>query len=117
MRTAAIGLTILGAGVQIISIATSFMESQVPAGVYYGQNWVYRMNYSLWSQVRVLTHHLANPAPVRLGLGFDRWFVFLGKLGVSHITLAAILCFFAIGLLWSGESLRRALKAATLQKS
>lgn len=112
MRAAAIALTILGAAVQIVSMATSFMESQVPAGVYYGQNWVYQMNYSLWSQVQVLAHHIANPAPARLGLGFDRWFVFLGKLGVSHVTLAAVFCFFAIGFLWSSESLRRALKAA-----
>jgi hypothetical protein len=115
MRVAAIALTILGAVVQIISIATSFMESQVPAGVYYRQNWVYKMNYSLWSQVQVLANHIAHPAPARLGLGFDRWFVFLGKLGVSHLTLAVVFCFFAIGFLSSGESLRRALKTTRVQ--
>jgi hypothetical protein len=115
-RIVAIALTILGILVQMISIATSFMESQVPSGAYYDQNWNYQMNYSLWSQVRVLMHHLTDPTPARLGLGFDRWFVFLGKAGVSHLTLLAIFCFFAIGFVWSGESLRRALKT-TAQRS
>jgi hypothetical protein len=105
-RVVAIVLTSLGAAVQVISIATSFMESQVPTGVYYGQNWTYKMSYSLWSQVRVLSHHIVNPASARLGLGFDRWFVFLGKLGVSHVTLAGIFCVAVAGLVLSAVSLR-----------
>lgn len=109
-RVAAIALTILGAAVQIISIATSFMESQVPAGVYYNSNWTYQLSYSLWSQVRVLAHHLTNRAPARLGLGFDRWFVFLAKAGVSHTTLLGMFCVMAIGAILSAEALRRTLK-------
>jgi hypothetical protein len=110
-RVAAIVLTILGAAVQVISIATSFMESQVPTGVYYGHNWTYQMSYSLWSQMRVLSSHIANPAPARLGLGFDRWFVFLGKLGVSHVTLVGIFCVLVAGLVLSAVSLRGTLNA------
>ncbi len=108
---AAIVLTILGAAVQVISIATSFMESQVPTGVYYGQNWTYQMSYSLWCQVRVLWSHILNPAPARLGLGFDRWFVFLGKLGVSHVTLTGIFTVLVAGLVLSAVSLRGTLNA------
>jgi hypothetical protein len=111
-RVAAILLTALGAMVQMVSMATSFMESQVPAGVYYRQNWIYRMSYSLWDQARVLLHHLANPAPARLGLGFDRWFVFLAKLGVSQVTLGVIFCAMLAGFVLSAASLRRTLRAA-----
>jgi hypothetical protein len=109
-RLAAISLTVIGIAVQLISMATSFMESQVPAGVYYGPNWTYQMRYSLWSQANVLLYHLAHPAPARLGLGFDRWFVFLAKVGVAHSTLAALLCVMLIGGILSAEGLRRSLK-------
>jgi hypothetical protein len=115
-RLAAIALTMIGTTVQLISIATSFMESQVPTGAYYDRNWNYQVNYSLSSQLRVLMHHLADPTPAGLGLGFDRWFVFLGKAGVAHLTLLAIFGLFAIGLIWSGEHLRRALKIAVQQR-
>ncbi|HXX56188.1 MAG TPA: hypothetical protein VEJ17_00170 [Candidatus Nitrosotalea sp.] len=109
-RAAAIVLTAIGVAVQLLSIATSFMESQVPAGVYYGPNWTYNMRYSLWSQAKVLLHHLANPAPARVGLGFDRWFVFLAKVGVAHSTLAALFCVMLIGGIISEEGLRRSIK-------
>ena len=109
-RRAAIVLTAIGAAVQLVSMATSFMESQVPAGVYYGPNWTYNMRYSLWSQARVLLYHLANPAPARIGLGFDRWFVFLAKVGVAHATLAAFFCVMLIGEILSVEGLRRSIR-------
>jgi hypothetical protein len=110
MRVAALALGTLGFVVQIISIATSFMESQVPSGVYYGANWTYNLSYSIWSQAHVLLHHLADHTPARLGLGFDRWFVFLAKTGVAYGTLISIFCVMLIGVVLSGESLRRALK-------
>ncbi|MGC2765742.1 MAG: hypothetical protein WB607_09570 [Candidatus Acidiferrum sp.] len=111
-RVVAIVLTILGAAVQIISIATSFMESQVPAGVYYDRNWNYQINYSIGSQVQVLMHHLMNRAPAGLGLGFDRWFVFLAKVGVSQSTLLAIFCVMLAGEIASAVALHRTLKQA-----
>jgi hypothetical protein len=114
-RIAVMVASIIGLAVQVVSMATSFMESQVPAGVYYGPSWNYRMGYSLWSQVQVLMQYIANPAPARLGLGFDRWFVFLGKAGVSHATLAALFCVMAIGAIASGEALRRMLKQDELR--
>ncbi|MGB9512857.1 MAG: hypothetical protein WBU20_14325, partial [Candidatus Acidiferrum sp.] len=111
-RIAVISLTLVGFAVQVISIATSFMESQVPAGVYYGRNWNYQMSYSLWSQVRVLTHHLGDRTPARLGLGFDRWFVFLAKAGASHVFLGSMICFMLIGGMLSGIALHRTLRQA-----
>jgi hypothetical protein len=114
-RIALMAVSIMGVAVQAVSMATSFMESQVPAGVYYGPNWNYRMGYSLWNQVQVLIHHTVNPAPARLGLGFDRWFVFLGKAGVSHATLAALFCVMAVGAIVSGEALRRTLQQEELR--
>jgi hypothetical protein len=102
-RIVAIALTGFGFLVQVVSMATSFMESQVPAGVYYDSNWNYVMNYSLWSQGQVLMHHLSDRTPARLGLGFDRWFVFLAKGGVSHMTLLAIFCVMLFGaVVWAG---------------
>ena len=108
-RIAAIVLTVFGFLVQIVSMATSFMESQVPPGVYYDSNWNYVLHYSLWSQVQVLLHHLSDPTPARLGLGWDRWFVFLAKGGVSHATLSAIFCVMLLGAIVSGLSLRKTL--------
>jgi hypothetical protein len=58
-----------------------------------------------------LSSHIANPAPARLGLGFDRWFVFLGKLGVSHMTLTGIFSVLVAGLVLSAVSLRGTLNA------
>jgi len=109
-RTVAVALTVVGVAVQLVSMATSFMESQVPAGVYYGPNWTYNMRYSLWSQAKVLLYHLANRDPARLGLGFDRWFVFLAKVGVAHSTLAALFCVILVGGILSAEGLRRSIK-------
>ena len=107
---AMMALTILGAAVQVSSMATSFMESQVPAGVYYDRNWNYQIHYSIWSQVRLLGHHLTNRAPAGLGLGFDRWFVFLGKAGVTHATLLALFCVILAAEIASLVALRRALR-------
>jgi len=83
-------LFLLGVLVQFISIATSFMEDQAPRGHYYDANWTYRLNYSLSGQVHLFFKYLSSPEPARLGLGWDRWFVFLAKGGISRATLAVI---------------------------
>ena len=74
--------------VQALSLATSFMEDQVPRGRYYGANWTYQLDYSLSGPVHLFWKYLTSHQPARLGLGWDRWFVFLAKAGVSRITLA-----------------------------
>jgi hypothetical protein len=97
----------LGAFVQCVSLATSFMEDQVPRGRYYDADWTYRLNYSLSGQIHLLWKYLTSSEPARLGFGWDRWFVFLHKGGVSGATLAVLgLCMVA-GLVSSLGRLRQ----------
>jgi hypothetical protein len=87
-RIAAITCLVLGAAVQIISLATSFLEDQNPArGRYYDAHWHYRLGYSLTGQVELLWKYLQSGQPPTLGLGWDRWFVFLHNGAVSAATL------------------------------
>lgn len=99
----------LGTFVQCVSLATSFMEDQVPRGRYYDANWTYRLNYSLSGQIHLLWKYLTNGEPARLGLGWDRWFVFLHKAGVSTATLAILGFCMAAGLMISLSRLKREL--------
>jgi len=80
----------LGAFVQCISLATSFMEDQAPRGRYYDAHWTYRLGYSLSGQIHLLWKYLTSSEPARFGLGWDRWFVFLYKGGISAATLAVL---------------------------
>ena len=80
----------IGFVVQGLSLATSFMEDQVPRGHYYDANWNYQMGYSLGGPVRLFLRYLGSAEPAKLGLGWDRWFVFLAKGGVSHGTLSVL---------------------------
>ena len=91
-RTKALAAVLLVAGalVQSISLATSFMEDQVPRDHYYNANWTYRLDYSLSGPVRLFFKYLGSAQPARLGLGWDRWFVFLAKAGISRATLAVL---------------------------
>jgi len=82
----------LGFLVQVITYAVSFLEDQA-VGAYYDSHFDYRMSYNpLVSQTeRLIAYIKGKPAP--LGLGFDRWFVFLHKLGISlsiEIVLAIV---------------------------
>jgi hypothetical protein len=96
-------LLVLGAFVQVISLATSFMEDQAPLGRYYDAHWNYRLSYSLSGPIHLFDKYLQSAQPARLGLGWDRWFVFLAKGGISRATLAvlgaAMLAGLAISLL------------------
>jgi hypothetical protein len=89
-KVIALSLLALGAFVQCVSLATSFMEDQVPRGRYYDANWNYRLGYSLSGQIHLLWKYLGSGEPARLGLGWDRWFVFLHKGGISATTLAVL---------------------------
>ena len=112
IRKLAIVVLFLGMGVQCISLATSFMEDQAPPGRYYDASWTYRLTYSLSGQIHLLWRYLVSGAPARLGLGWDRWFVFLYKGGVSAGTLAALglvmLAGFGISLAMLAKTWRRA---------
>lgn len=95
IKKIALLLLVLGAFVQCVSLATSFMEDQAPRGRYYDASWTYRLSYSLSGQIHLLWKYLGSVEPARLGLGWDRWFVFLHKGGVSATTLALL----ALGML------------------
>jgi hypothetical protein len=107
LRKAIFVLAIIGFGVQVIAYSTSFLEDEVGGQRYYDQHFDYRMSYDpMVSQTKhLLTYLGGKPAP--LGLGFDRWFVFLHKLGIQAGTLVAI-AIVPLGLaIWSFWMLRR----------
>jgi hypothetical protein len=95
--------------VQVVSIATSFMEDQT-TGKYYDAQWNYRMDYSsIRGQTGLLLHYLASSKPARMNFGHDRWFVFLAKGGVARGVLAAGIVFELAGLVFFAARLRKAL--------
>jgi len=100
-RYAAFGLGVLGFAVQAIGMATSFLEDQAMTGRYYDANWSYRLSYSLRGQIDLLLHYLSASQPAPLGRGFDRWFVFLAKAGVSEATVAILAVGIACCLVFS----------------
>lgn len=110
-RRIAIILLVLGAFVQSVSLATSFMEDQAPRGHYYDANWTYRLSYSLSGQIHLLWKYLTSGEQARLGLGWDRWFVFLHKGGISGGTLAVLGLGMAAGLGWSLIGLSRRVRS------
>jgi len=112
VRRFALGLLGLGTIVQCISLATSFMEDQVPRGRYYDANWTYRLGYSLSGQIHLFWKYLFSSEPARLGLGWDRWFVFLHKGGVSAATLAVLGLMMLAGLAISLTVLARDFRSA-----
>jgi hypothetical protein len=112
-RKVAVLLLVLGGFVQCVSLATSFMEDQAPRGHYYDANWTYRLSYSLGGQIHLLWKYLGTSAPARLGLGWDRWFVFLHKGGVSSTTLAILGLVMLAGLGISLAGLARNVRSAT----
>ena len=113
VRKLAVVLFVAGVLVQVISISTSFLEDQA-TGRYYDAQWNYRMEYSsITRQGRLFLHYVTTSQPVPIGLGFDRWFVFLGKAGVSRGLLAAGLCVEVAGLFFSGWRLKKAISLTT----
>jgi hypothetical protein len=56
----------------------------------------------------LLLHYLSSSEPARLGLGYDRWFVFLAKAGARHSVLACGLFFELLGLGFFSWKLRKA---------
>lgn len=108
LKVFAAALLALGALVQAVSLATSFMEDQVPRGRYYDAHWTYRLDYSLSGPIHLFWKYFESAQPARLGLGWDRWFVFLYKGGISRATLAvfgtAMVAGLAISLLGLARS-------------
>lgn len=106
-------LLALGAAVQCITLATSFLEDQAPLrGRYFDAHWKYRLSYSLSGQIQLFWKYLTQGQPHRLGVGWDRWFVFLHIAGVSGMTLAVIALTMIAGLTVSLICIIRTLRAA-----
>ena len=107
LKQALLALAIIGFAVQVVSYSTSFFEDQV-AGNYYDGFFNYRMAYNpmVTQTERLIAYISGKPAP--LGMGFDRWFVFLSKLGVPSGTLVLIAIPPLVLAMWSFWVLRRA---------
>jgi hypothetical protein len=113
IRNTARFLLVLGAFVQSVSLATSFMEDQTRRGRYYDADWNYRLSYSLSGQLHLLSSYLHSGRPARLGLGWDRWFVFLHKAGISATTLAVLALIMLVGLGISLAGLAKSVRSAS----
>jgi len=113
-RNLAIAFLLGGLMVQLTSLATSFLEDQNPArGHYYDAHWHYRLAYSLAGQVELAWTYLNQGQPPRLGLGWDRWFVFLHHGGVSAGTLWLVALFLLAGLGFAVAGLVRNLRSTS----
>ena len=110
IRRLAFGLAFAGFLVQAVGMSTSFLQDQTH-GQYYDEQWNYRMSYSpLVSQTERLVHYITTEQPAPIGLGFDRWFVFLAKAGVARATISTVLFFEFAGSLLAGGLLFRAMR-------
>jgi hypothetical protein len=110
LKRVAVGLTLAGFVMEALSIATSYFEDQAD-GRYYDAHYDYRMNYNpLVTMSRQLIHYVTSPFPAPLGRGFDRWFVFLSKAGISEGAIAAMLgaefIGFTLASFWLVKTLR-----------
>jgi hypothetical protein len=81
-RLLAIAVFLAGFFVQAIGSATSFLEADV-AGGYYDAQYNYRMGFSPIAMHIHLLLHYATSGAAPLGRGFDKWWVFLSKEGIS----------------------------------
>jgi len=112
-RRTFLSLVIVGALVQGVGLATSFLEDQY-SNRYYDSHYNYQTSYSpLVSQSALFFHYVLSlnlteqAAP--LGKGFDRWFVFLGKAGVSSVPIFLLLSIIAAVAVATGLLLARQL--------
>jgi hypothetical protein len=82
VRRFAMAVFAAGLFVQAIGMTTSFLEADV-AGSYYDAQYNYRMSFSpIAMHIHLLLHYATSEA-APIGRGFDKWWVFLFKAGVS----------------------------------
>ena len=107
LRSIALALVLMGAAVNVIGLATSPLEDMA-GGRYYDERLHYRLDYNpLQGQLGLLLKYISDPSPAPIGLGFDRWFVFLHKGGVSTAWLALVGSVAAAGCAVAGWQLAR----------
>jgi len=109
LRRIAAALVLAGALVNVIGLATSPLEDMA-GGRYYDEHSNYRLDYNpLRGQLELLVKYATDPNPAPIGLGFDRWFVFLSKGGVSTTWLALVGGVVAAACIAAGWQLKRSL--------
>jgi hypothetical protein len=111
----AIAVFVAGFFVQAVGSATSFLEADV-AGGYYDAQYNYRISFSpIAIHIHLLRHYAASGA-APIGLGFDKWWVFLSKAGAPGGALWVLAGVLLIGVVSSAWWLLRAYrKAATAE--
>ncbi len=92
--------------VQVVSMATSFLEAHVGYG-YYNSQYQYQFFYCQFTVQLQLLWHYAMGAPHRLGTGWDRWFLFLHEGGIPTSFIAMVLTAECLALLVFSYFLRR----------
>ena len=111
LRRVALALVLAGAVVNVIGLATSPLEDMA-GGRYYDERLTYRLDYNpLEGQLGLLAKYATDPNPAPIGRGWDRWFVFLHKGGVSTAWLALVGSVVAAGCIGAGWQLKRSLPA------
>jgi hypothetical protein len=111
LRSLALALVLLGTTVNVIGLATSPLEDMA-GGRYYDERFNYRLDYNpIQGQLGLLARYISDPKPAPIGLGFDRWFVFLSKGGVSAAWIALVGGVVAAGCAAAGWQLKRSLDA------
>lgn len=113
-RLLAIAVFAAGFFVQAIGSATSFLEADV-AGGYYDAQYNYRMSFSPIAMHIHLLLHYATSGSAPLGRGFDKWWVFLSKEGISTGALGILACVLLIGAVASAWWLRREYRTASAE--
>ena len=105
-RLLAIAVFVAGFFVQAIGSATSFLEADV-AGGYYDAQYNYRISFSPIAMHIHLLLHYATSEGAPLGRGFDKWWVFLSKAGISAGALSSLAGVLVAGAVISAWWVRR----------
>jgi hypothetical protein len=97
-----------GAGlfVQLVSIATSFLEAHVGHG-YFDDRYKYQFWYCQLTVQLKLFWQYATGAPHQLGTGWDRWFIFLHDTGIPTSFIAVVFSLECFAVLVLGYLLQR----------
>lgn len=100
----------LGFIIQAIGLSTNIVEDMV-TNHYYDASWNYQIGYSAISgQLHLIVKYLGG-APAQLGMGFDRWFLFMSKAGMPTSTIAILLLPMLAGVVVCGWLLVREFRA------
>jgi hypothetical protein len=103
--------SLIGLTINLIGLSTNYLEDQAIRGVYYDANWNYVWLHSpISAQAALFMKHLFSGTPAPIGLGFDRWFLFLHKAGVSGYVISGIAVIPLAGLCWSVGKLSKVMR-------